>query len=260
MKICPLENVRGQSAVEYLTTYGWAFLGLVVAGGVVASLYSSGCPVKVTTEANNDLTVVDAALTADGDLELALESQVKREVRVDSVSIGGGDVVRDADILLQPGSKRRYMVAEAGESRCVEKEIDIVYDKGPLEDINVSGTVQAPRTLVEAVADFLRKRGDEINRLEVNSSVMLTGQKACLGDLCPGETAEVSGRVERSGDQMEGYLQTRRLDFKCFGNRCEHETGVKPGYVSSTNYTMDGTLNITEVTTENSLCLGNCTS
>jgi hypothetical protein len=123
----------------------------------------------------------------------------------------------------------------------------INYDIGVVKNQHVTGTIQLPVELVEAIIDYLNAGGGEISTLRVNSTLKPDSGGICFGDNCNLTTSETDERVARSTDTLQGTLLTDRLEFNCIGSNCPGETGTLPGNVSSQNNTMDGTLYLSDV-------------
>ena len=83
-----MENKKGQAALEYLLTYGWAILIIIIVG---ASLYSLGIftPGQWTGRRQTGFAqfrVTDFKLDTDGNLTIILQNQVGKPITLDSVN------------------------------------------------------------------------------------------------------------------------------------------------------------------------------
>lgn len=85
---------KGQSALEYLMTYGWAILIIIIVGGVLY-YYGVFSPGKLVGESKVgfskiqvDTWTVDAA---GDDLLLILENRAGKEINITNFDIGGVD-------------------------------------------------------------------------------------------------------------------------------------------------------------------------
>ncbi|MCK4808221.1 MAG: hypothetical protein KAS90_01230 [Candidatus Aenigmarchaeota archaeon] len=86
-----LKRRMGQSATEYLMTYGWAILAIVVVAGVLwnMGLFGGGsCGNSVTGFAGTQVSVKDYALTNAGVLTLNLRNAAGETVTLTSVTVG----------------------------------------------------------------------------------------------------------------------------------------------------------------------------
>lgn len=247
--------MKAQSGIEYLITYGWALIGLGVVTGALFSYSSPSCNVE-TDVFHPEFRVEDAGITSDNQLQLALRSASNDRITVTGVEINGaGNVTQNQDLVLEPGETEAYQVAEGEQGNCAEAEIRINYDIGVVENQYVSGTIQLPVSLVEAVIDYLDVGGGEIDQLTVNSTIMPRSSEICIGDQCSGTTSETGEYVARSGDELTGLLTTDRLEFNCLGSECTTESGSLPGNVSNQNNTMDGTLELENINYDSGLTI-----
>ncbi|MBW6462202.1 MAG: hypothetical protein K0B07_04100 [DPANN group archaeon] len=85
----------GQSATEYLMTYGWAILAIVVVAGVLwnMGLFGGGsCGNSVTGFAGTQVSVKDWALTDTGVLTLNLRNAAGENIELTSVSVDAGAI------------------------------------------------------------------------------------------------------------------------------------------------------------------------
>ncbi|MCK5042675.1 MAG: hypothetical protein KAJ20_00590 [Candidatus Aenigmarchaeota archaeon] len=81
---------KGQSATEYLMTYGWAILAIVVVAGVLwnMGLFGGGsCGNSVTGFAGTQVSVKDFALTAGGSLTLSLRNAAGEDISIGNVTL-----------------------------------------------------------------------------------------------------------------------------------------------------------------------------
>ncbi len=83
---------KGQAAMEYLMTYGWAILAVVIVGGVLyyygvfePDLPDQGCP-------NQPVAVEGNAWDVDGDnLRMSPRNNAGEEINITSAEAGDGD-------------------------------------------------------------------------------------------------------------------------------------------------------------------------
>lgn len=251
--------MKAQSAIEYLITYGWMLIGVSIIGGGLYQFAGNQCQVQVEGLQGADIVAADSALDSDNQLTLAFRSSSNREITVRQVDVGNGSVVQMRDIILEPGETRPYAVANTNRTEeCSTMDIQVTYDIGPVNSQKYYGELTAPAELIDAVVDLLSVSGGKIDRLEVQSTIKPSYEDICVGDQCSLTESGDEEYVNRSGDQMTGYLEVKELEFNCFGDQCADEAGTLPGYVSYTNNTMDGTLEITEINRNGKLCLGRC--
>ncbi len=89
----------GQSATEYLMTYGWAILAIVVVAGVLwnMGLFGGGsCGNSVTGFAGTQVSVKDYALTDAGALSVNLRNAAGENIELTSVTVDAGAITQGA--------------------------------------------------------------------------------------------------------------------------------------------------------------------
>ena len=97
---------KGQSALEYLMTYGWAILIIIIVGGVLY-YYGVFSPSKLVGESKVgfgkvqiDTWTVDAA---NDQLKLIFENRAGKQINITSVDVGG--TVTNTAFVLNEGAK-----------------------------------------------------------------------------------------------------------------------------------------------------------
>lgn len=265
-------SLKGQSAIEYLTTYGWMLIVVAVAGGTVFTTIQNNSEVKKSSGfVGSNIEVEDFGITSSGDLKMVLRAAASDDVEVSKVKLSDED---NPNLKAVNSSQMSIPVAQTDVVSLdnVQKsensntyEVTVTYDVGNLENLQTQGTITGPIEIVEIVVEKLLASGGEIQSIDIQSSLRSnSSQPLCMGEYCPttdGESlSDTEKYVNRSGDEMTGTLKVDKVQFDCLGNNCSVNTGSLSGYVSNVNNTMDGTLNATEVKPVNKpLCLGgNC--
>ena len=131
-----------------------------------------------------DLRVADEAVTAVNELHLTFRSVSSDQINFTGVEIGDGDIEQAQTLTLELGETAPYEVAEGEPVDCAEAEITVFYDIGVVENQQLSGTLQLPLQLVEAVIELLNPEGDTIKELKIDSNIRPVDQDICIGDQC----------------------------------------------------------------------------
>lgn len=95
-----LKRRMGQSATEYLMTYGWAILAIVVVAGVLwnMGLFGGGsCGNSVTGFAGTQVSVKDYALTNAGALTLNLRNAAGENVEITQIDVDVSTITQGAN-------------------------------------------------------------------------------------------------------------------------------------------------------------------
>jgi hypothetical protein len=87
-------NRRGQTALEYLVTYGWAILAIVIIAGVLwyFGVFTPGrfAPTEQTTGFSTVVVLSHKVTASNGQLTLVLANQAGEQVNVTAVQAGTG--------------------------------------------------------------------------------------------------------------------------------------------------------------------------
>lgn len=256
--------MKGQSAIEYLVTYGWMLVAVAIAGGAAYSTIQPQCSTEITGFQSTQLSVEDRAVTNDDLFAIVLENQASERIVVNNVKLKTDNttIKRNRQVVIDPSQPQLYEIVSVvrDETSCVEADFTINYDVGPLKDQKAAGSAQIPAAIVQAIKSFLSVGGGEIEAIQVNSSVMKSQYAEdgtiCVGADCDAVRTSNDNPIQRDGDTMEGTLETNNLDMECIGTDCTRETGTASGQISNINNSMDGTLNATEIRPITTLCVG----
>ena len=127
---------KGQSATEYLMTYGWAILAIVVVAGVLwnMGLFGGGsCGNSVTGFAGTQVSVKDFALTSGGSLTLSLRNAAGEDIAISNVTIGDDSNTSAMSVSTIPTAGAITVGATAASGTagsCYSKELAITYTVG----------------------------------------------------------------------------------------------------------------------------------
>lgn len=260
--------MKAQSAIEYLITYGWMLIAVSIVSGIAYSTVQPQCQTEVTGFQSNQISITDEGITEEDLFAIIIQSRGSERITVNNVELETDNeaVNRNREVVIDPGQTQQYEVVEIEQydDSCVQAEFTINYDLGPLEAQRATGSAQIPASLVQAIENFLSVGGGEIETLQVNSSIKTSqfaeGDNICIGSDCTPIRTSNDDPIERSGDTMEGTLETNNLEMECIGSACATETGTASGVVSNINNSVDGTLNVTEVRPITSICIGDLNS
>ncbi len=130
---------KGQSALEYLMTYGWAILIVIIVG---AALYSMGIfnPSATTGKTKTGFTQIDIndwKYDTSGTLIMVLENRVGGSITLTSVDFtGGGTTVANTTSTTVAAGKTATMQVDDNATPTVgdgyELDVTIAYTKGAI--------------------------------------------------------------------------------------------------------------------------------
>ena len=141
-------SLAGQSAIEYLMTYGWMLLVVAIVGGTIFSVTQSQGAESVSGFSGSDVLVDDFGVTSDGNLSLALRNGDSSNIVVSSVNVSdssnGNWVYKEfvGDSRVSVGSERLFelpFVSRTDGSNVLD--VRIIYDTGGLSNLTESGTI-----------------------------------------------------------------------------------------------------------------------
>ena len=145
-------KLKGQSAIEYLMTYGWMLLVVAIASGVVFAQVGNTCSDSANGFTAASVSVENFAVDPDTkSLGLVLRNNVGNNVEISEITLDDGDnnistSSFDKDSEIAPAESKSLSVTGAEESSaCNEVEVEIIYsiDSGnsQLSGQKVSGTL-----------------------------------------------------------------------------------------------------------------------
>ncbi|RCU47018.1 hypothetical protein DU504_06690 [Haloplanus salinus] len=135
---------KGQSAIEYLMTYGWMLLVVAIVGGAVFSLVQSQGIEASSGFTGGDVAVENFGLSQEGKLDMLLRNTAADPLEVKEVTLsqGGEEFTTGIDEEIDVGDSSPVSslgAVESSESNSID--VEIVYDAGGLENLTVEGTV-----------------------------------------------------------------------------------------------------------------------
>ena len=143
-----MNKKRGQAAMEFLMTYGWALLAIVIIGGLLW-VYIGGreCGKSISGTLGQNVAITDHKVLANGAITLVMENREPDDVSVTSIA---GDAVT---VTLTKGGSAQEVTSQAagitaGTAGSCFKEEDVAVAYGVTGgtnhtlNIKVSGTYE----------------------------------------------------------------------------------------------------------------------
>ena len=163
------EGLRGQSAIEYLMTYGWMLLVVAVVGGAIFSVVGDQSIESVQGFNSNDVVVDDFGMTASS-LQMSMgayssDSVILRKIRIEeadqkiSIPMNEDISARDNSIINLPHFKQ-----SEGSNRV---NIELIYDSHSLENLSTTGTVIGSIELDNSLKGFWTLNEDQANETHI---------------------------------------------------------------------------------------------
>ena len=136
--------MKAQSAIEYLTTYGWMLVVVAIIGGAIYPLIGSQCIQGSTGFQSGPLNIEDSAFTSGNDLSLEIRNSRARDIRIQEIVANVNDRERNYQISENISSGQQDVTSlpafEQSES-CEQVELEVVYSVGSLDGLQTTGEV-----------------------------------------------------------------------------------------------------------------------
>ena len=162
--------LAGQSAIEYLMTYGWMLLVVAVVGGAVFSMVGEQSIESIQGFNDNRIHAADFGLT-DSSLQINVgasgaDNVVLKEVKLSDSS---NNVSIPLNHEISAGQNSVLNLPHLTQSNEVNNvKIDLVYDTGSLQNITSSGTVTGELEIDESLMGYWT-----MNEMQSNSTHIL---------------------------------------------------------------------------------------
>jgi hypothetical protein len=138
---------KGQSAIEYLTTYGWMLLVIAIVGGAIFTTVQNSSQIQSTSGlANADVQIENFGVSGDN---LQVELRAASSDQVENVNFSltqqessSGTVYADSEVTIPVGDTATVSVPGIDRSENTNTfDVGINYDTGGLTDLQVNGTL-----------------------------------------------------------------------------------------------------------------------
>ncbi len=138
-------GLAGQSAIEYLMTYGWMLLVVAIVGGAVFSVVQSESIESVSGFTGEDVVVENFGLSQSGSLDFVLRNGGAEEIEINSVEVldeeGDQAYVYPSESLAVGGSSSVSVPNVVESSGSNSLDLRVSYDMDGLTDLSVEGSV-----------------------------------------------------------------------------------------------------------------------
>ena len=140
---------KGQSAIEYLTTYGWMLLVIAIVGGAIfTTVQNSAQAETVSGLTNADVQVEEFGVDDSNNLQMELRGASPDQVENVNVSIideeSNVEVYSGDQPTISVGDTETVNIPDISRSENLnEYTINIEYDSGGLENLEADGTIRA---------------------------------------------------------------------------------------------------------------------
>ena len=147
--------MKGQSAIEYLMTYGWMLLVVAIVGGTIFAVTGDQSVESTSGFAGADISIENFGLTSEGRLQIQFRNTASDTVEINSVIIEDGDQETSALALSETISvaDSGFVEIEEFNSAAGSNSMDVTvnYNAGGLSGLEASGTITGSYELVSSV-------------------------------------------------------------------------------------------------------------
>ncbi|MFB6175388.1 MAG: hypothetical protein ABEJ87_05470 [Candidatus Nanohalobium sp.] len=138
--------MKGQSAIEYLMSYGWMLLVVAIIGGAIYTTVGGRCVTSTSGFSSTDVRVADFGTTGSGELRFNLRNAHPEPIEITNISVtsetsgqtvSSGDLTRIPALGTSTAPVSDVYFQEA--NGCNVIQVQITYDSGGIENQIVTG-------------------------------------------------------------------------------------------------------------------------
>ena len=141
---------KGQSAIEYLMTYGWMLLVVAIVGGAIFATVQNQrqqcngeVPAVLEAGQNDGFGVTSFGVGTPG-AQVELSNNGQEEVTVQNVQLGGNSAGASFPVTISVGGSQTFTISSYSPAdSCTEAQLDISFDQGTISGQSLSGNITA---------------------------------------------------------------------------------------------------------------------
>ncbi|MFB6180247.1 MAG: hypothetical protein ABEJ93_00055 [Candidatus Nanohalobium sp.] len=139
---------KGQSAIEYLMTYGWMLLVVAIVGGAIFATVQGQC--QKASSMTGGVSIASFGVATDGQMSVELRNMQADPVNVTEVTISSQEGAQTASlgssVQINVGSSKTVTIGSGGQfgsaNGCNTFNINVTYDQiGGIENQAATGTI-----------------------------------------------------------------------------------------------------------------------
>lgn len=135
---------KGQSAIEYLMTYGWMLLVVAIVGGAIFATVQGQCA-KQSSGFTGEAVTVDSFAATDSNLQIVLRNGGSEQVNITDLAISSDGSTVDSNstsMVLNVGDTGKYVLSGISSAEaCNSYDVDVTFDRGSITGATASGTI-----------------------------------------------------------------------------------------------------------------------
>ena len=145
------DKTKGQSAIEYLMTYGWMLLVVAIVGGAIFATVQGQCTQSTSGFSGGDVLVENFGTDGEGDLQMEIRNGGSDTLIIEQIDFDGetdltfenseGD---EDDQEIGVGNSETLTVTDGdfpSSDGCNDFDLEFGYEMGSLSDQVTSGTL-----------------------------------------------------------------------------------------------------------------------
>lgn len=145
-------KLKGQSSIEYLSTYGWMLIVVAIAAGVFYNSYvpEQQCQTQVTQEMANQLQIADMATDPQGDLAILIRNMGSHQATVKQITAthNGNTTTLDTNVSLGPVEEEAFRLNGTTTSEnCNQVEIRFNFNSSNIGEVVDEGEIEGEFTV-----------------------------------------------------------------------------------------------------------------
>ncbi|MFB6147494.1 MAG: hypothetical protein ABEJ66_01280 [Candidatus Nanohaloarchaea archaeon] len=147
MKSSGFQRQKGQSAIEYLMTYGWMLLVVAIVGGAIFATVQGQCSKNSSFPAGADVSV-DSFAATDSNLQVVFRNDASEQLNITNVVIRTEDGTQVAQnstsMILNVGeTKLKTFGSIVSGDACNTYEVEVTYNRGEITGAETTGSITA---------------------------------------------------------------------------------------------------------------------
>ena len=132
---------KGQSAIEYLMTYGWMLLVVAIVGGAIFATVQGQCATQASGFTGESVTVDQFAATEDN-LQIVLANSASEQLEVTTVNVTSEDNYNETtgSTTIGVGDTASFSLEGISSSEaCNNYDLTVTYNQGEINNATASG-------------------------------------------------------------------------------------------------------------------------
>ena len=143
------DKTKGQSAIEYLMTYGWMLLVVAIVGGAIFATVQGQCTQSTSGYSGGDVLVENFGTDGDEDLQMEIRNGGSDTLIIEQIDLDGEDLTfedsdEDSPAIIGVGNSETITVLDGeftSSDGCNDFDLEFGYEMGSLSDQVTSGTL-----------------------------------------------------------------------------------------------------------------------